>query len=671
MFISHPDFCELEPINIFHKEFDDEGNLLFDRHDSSNHIYSLHPKNLYNKHIIYRKKTSLPHFKKAILKITADDYYKLYINGKFVTEGPASGYHSAYYYNEIDISSYLCGGENTFAVHNFYQGLINRVWVSGDLRQMLWCELWLDGTLFFESDESWKCKYHTGYSQIGTFGYETNFAECYDASSEDAKFYESDFDDSEFVYARKNKLGGWNLVKQSTRQLDIYELSPEKTENIDGGVRIYFPTEAVGMLKFSAKGKRGDEIILRYGEELNSDDSVRFDMRCNCLYEEKMILSGKDDLLMQYDYKAFRYAEILYPKDCEVRDIKMRVRHYPFEQKYFYKTENEKLRAVLDLCINTVKYSTQERFLDCPTREKGAYLGDLMVSGRSHATLTGDLTLLKHALKNFTDSAFICKGLMACSCGSLMQEIADYSLEFPAILAWIYSIDGDKDFLKEYAPFAFGVYDYYKKYENSDGLLDRVIEWNLVDWPSNLRDGYDFPLTRPVGYGEHNVINALWYGLKCAMEEIYSIIGEEYDFGTEKTKKAFINTFYNEEIGLFVDARGSLHSSVHSSIFPLLFEIGTEDSELKSRLVSRIKEKRLTSMGVYMAYFALAALKKAGESALCEELCIDDGAWLNMIREGATLTFEAWGKDQKWNTSLCHPWATAPLIIFSDTVRPY
>ena len=76
-------------------------------------------------------------------------------------------------------------------------------------------------------------------------------------------------------------------------------------------------------------------------------------------------------------------------------------------------------------------------------------------------------------------------------------------------------------------------------------------------------------------------------------------------------------------------------------------------------------------MGVYPAYFALAALKLAGERELCLELATDSGAWLNMISEGATMTFEAWGKDQKWNTSLCHPWAVAPLIIFADGVSPY
>ena len=76
-------------------------------------------------------------------------------------------------------------------------------------------------------------------------------------------------------------------------------------------------------------------------------------------------------------------------------------------------------------------------------------------------------------------------------------------------------------------------------------------------------------------------------------------------------------------------------------------------------------------MGVYTAYFALAALKRVGEYQLCHELATDDGAWLNMIADEATMTLEAWGKDQKWNTSFCHPWAVAPLIIFADKISPY
>ena len=76
-------------------------------------------------------------------------------------------------------------------------------------------------------------------------------------------------------------------------------------------------------------------------------------------------------------------------------------------------------------------------------------------------------------------------------------------------------------------------------------------------------------------------------------------------------------------------------------------------------------------MGVYMTYFTMAGLMRVGKRELCHELTTDPGAWLNMIAEGATTTFEAWGKDQKWNTSLCHPWAAAPAIVFAENVRPY
>jgi hypothetical protein len=377
-------------------------------------------------------------------------------------------------------------------------------------------------------------------------------------------------------------------------------------------------------------------------------------------------------VLHQFDYKAFRYAELIFPQGVEIADVWMEVRHYPYEKRYEYTTDNKNLQKVLDLCENTVKFGTQEHYIDCPTREKGAYLGDMMVSGRAHAILTADTTLLKQVAENFARTSFICPGLMAVSGCAYMQEIADYSLEYPALLAWIYSVDGDLNFLRRMEPFATGLYEHFRQFENPDGLLEKVTDkWNLVDWPANLRDGYDFPLTNPIGEGLHNVINALWYGLKLAMGEIYEILGKSADLGAGQTKSAFLKTFYRPEIGLFADSVLSDHTAVHSQIFPLLFGIGCEDEELKNRLVEFIASKKLTSMGVYMAYFALAALKKAGEGALCEALATDEGAWLNMLAEGATVTFEAWGKEQKWNTSLFHPWATAPLIVFCDEVRPY
>ena len=671
MFISHPDFYNLKPIDVYHVELDEEGRDVYDRTDPNDPITAAHPDTLRNKHIIYRKIAALPKFERATMRISADDYYKLYVNGRFVAEGPTAGYPEAYFYNEIDLTDHLSEGENIIAVHCYYQGLINRVWVSADLRHMLWCELYLDGEKALESDETFKCAYHTGYTECGMLGYETVYNECYDAGSAEVGFMRLDFDDSRFCYAKAHAHPSWTLIPQPTLMLDTYDVLPESTKPIDGGLRLSFSTEAVGTLAFSARGSCGDEVIVRYGEELNPDGSVRFAMRCNCRCEERMILSGDTDELMQYDYKAFRYAEIIYPDTVSISNVRMRVRHYPYTEKFKYSADNEKLNAVLSLCKNTIKYSTQDKFQDCPVREKGTYLGDLMVSGRAQAILTGDFTMLKHAVRGFIESEMISGSLMAVSRSSFMQQIADYSLVLPALLNWMYREEGDISFLTECEPCVSRMYDYYRRYERPDGLLESVHEWNMVDWPTNLRDGYAFPLTKPIGPGVHNVINALWYGTKLAMAEMYSTLGKTRDFEAEKTKNAYISAFYNKKTARYTDSPDTEHSAVHSSVFALLFGIGTENEDVKRSLIEHIRSKRLTSMGVYTAYYALAALKLSGEYDLCLELATDDGTWLNMISEGATMTYEAWGKDQKWNTSLCHPWAVAPLIVFADGVSVY
>ena len=657
-FICHKDFENLKPIDVFHKEL-------------SPNPAEKHAESLCNRHTLFRKKVVLEKASKAILKITADDYFKLYINGVYVTQGPPPSYPNHYYFMEIDVTPFLKEGVNTFAVHNYYQGLINRVWVSGDLRSMFWCELYLDGKVALVSDESWLTATHTGYSSCGIIGYETAFAERYDSSAKEVGFEKELFDDSQWQPASIYKQTDYILQKFPIQPLSVYLKKPIYTERKGEVLFVDFGQEMVGYLRAKAKGKQGDKVLLRFGEELNPDGSVRFDMRCNCRYEEEWILSGKEDVLDQFDYKAFRYCEIMIPDGASVCDVEMQVRHYPYEKKAVYETDNEQLRKVLQLCENTIKYGTQEVFVDCPTREKGQYLGDVCVSGRAQCVLTGDTTLIKKAIIDFCGSAFICKGVMAVSTSSFMQEIADYSLLLPALILWVYKRDNDKDFLRLTFPYITGVYEYFMQYSQEDGLIEGVKEkWNLVDWPDNLRDGYNFPLTKPIGYGKHNVLNAFWIGFLKAYQDICEILGEAVNIAIDNVEKSFINAFYNKETGLYCDSTQKTHSAVHSNVLPLLFDIGMSETK-ERKIVEYICQKKLTSMGVYMAYFTLAALMKHGEREKAELLATDKGAWLNMLEEGATTTFEAWGKNQKWNTSLFHPWATAPLIVFAKDTEVY
>lgn len=656
-FICHPDFASAKPVDVFHKETQAKNcnsDIKFQ-----------------NRHILFRRKFSLGKFTKAVVRVTADDYFKLYINGKYVVQGPPPGYPQKYYYMELDVSEFLCEGENVLAAHCYYQGLVNHVWISADMRETFWLELLLDGKEALCSDENFKCAEHTGYTAMGTFGYDTAFAERYDSSSREVGFESPDFDDGYWDNAAIYRHADYNLVPSPIKPLDVYFVAPKIKTMRRNTLFLDFGQEMTGYLYAEAQGKKGDKIVIRAAEELNEDKSVRFDMRCNCRYEEEWVLSGGTDALDQFDYKAFRYAEIVLPEGVQIKKAGMLVRHYPFAARRYHSVKDDKLKQVLNLCENTIKYGVQEAYLDCMTREKGQYLGDLAVSGRAHAVLTGDTSLLKKALMDFCTSTFVCKGMLAVTTSTRNQEIADYSLLFAALVLWVYSVDEDIEFLKACEPYATGIYEYFKGYECTDGLIGGVKDkWNLVDWPDNLRDGYDFPLTNPVGEGEHNVLNALYIGTIKALNEIYAILGKPA-IDVEGYIQAFKNAFYCESSGLFCDSRTKKHSAVHSNILPLLFGIGTDDEALKRRMINLITNKKLTSMGVYMAYFALAALVVSGEKEKAIALATDQNAWLNMIKQGATTTFEAWGKEQKWNTSLFHPWAVAPIVVFNDLRRVY
>lgn len=650
--ITHIDFHNLEPICVFHKDIDKKE---ID-----------HEEEYKNKHILFRKKVVLDDFDNVVVRISADDYYKLYINGRFVTQGPAPGYNFNYYYNEIDVSDFLVKGENTIAVHTYYQGLVNRVWVSCDKRHGLVFDMYADDKLVCESDESWKCTYHTGYTECGKFGYDTQYAECYYAGAPECGFENVDYNDSSWENAVYKVNPDYTLVPQPTKQLDIYDVKAPVIQKNDEGYFVDFGFEAVGYIKFRASGKDGDTIIMRYGEELNDDGTVRWKMRCCCNYEERFVLSGKGyDTLYQYDYKAFRYAQLIIPEGAMIDEdsIVFTVRHYPFVEVKHYTGDNETLAKIYKLCSDTIKYGVQEVFMDCAHREKGQYLGDVTISGLAHMMLSGDASMIIKALDNYCQSSFICKGLMTVAPSSFMQEIADYSLQFPFQVLTVYNYTKDIDFLKRMYPFVMNVYEYFKTYRRSNGLIESVKDkWNLVDWPMDLRDGYEFELPTIIGEGFHNVINGFYLAMLKHIDEIRAILGEDPLGVTEETEKGYIDMFLDKNQGLFVDSEGSRHASYQSNVLALFADVNVDEA-VKSKMIKHIENKTLCSGGTYMSFFALYSLKREGEMQLVEKLICDENAWLAMIAKGATTCFEVWNVEQKWNASLFHPWSSCPAII--------
>lgn len=653
--ISDEVLCAREPRNIFHRQLN---KIKFPKDEHA------------NSHVLFRKKFLLNRTpEEAEIYISADDYYKLYINGRFVGQGPAPAYHHCYNYNVIDVSSFLSEGENVIAVHTYYQGLINRVWQSGDFRHGLLLDLTVDGETVVASDESFLTHPHTAYTDMGEVGYHTQFLERYDSRAREVDFFASDFDDSSWNTAKINQFDDHGMVEQTTKLLEFERIEPLSVSQKEGHMILDFGGIYVGYLSAKAMGKSGDVITLYAAQELNEDGSVRHAMRCNCDYTEEWILSGGMDVLNQFDFKSFRYAELVIPEGVAVEEICLIARHYPFTQKRNLRkelAENERARRIFELCVRSQRVGVQETIQDCMDREKGFYLGDGCYSVFANYLLTDDDSMTRKLIDDAFASSFITEGLVTCMDCSFMQEIAEFPLILADLVLWHYRLSGDKAYLKENYAKIQRVLNCYRDSYEKDGLLRDLDRWCVVEWPQNFRDGYAVSIKEgEICHEPHISINAYYYRAVCCLNKMAKELGEKPYRDEKALQKAILEAFYDGEKHIFYDGVESRHVSLPGNVFSYAFEL-VKDAEFDQNFLSLLEEKGADQTFLFTSFPLLCRWAREGNQEATKKLILHEGTWSRMLREDATTTFEGWGKDCKWNTSLFHMTMSAVAMFMLD-----
>ena len=653
--ISNETFANLCARNVFHRQLE-KVSL-----DCSEHR---------NQHVLFRKSFHIDRdFSSAKIYISADDYYKLYINGRFVAQGPSPSYHFQYNYNEIDISEFLVCGDNLIAVHTLYQGLINRVWQSGDLRHGLICDIVVDHSVVLSSDESFKVREHSGYSEMGMCGYQTQFLERYDSRAGEVDFEKVDFDDSEWSFAEECHFDDHAMAKQNSHMLEFERISPQKV-SVNGNRILYdFGANYVGYLSVRAKGCCGDVITVRCAQELNEDGTLRFYLRANCKYEEEWILSGREDVLDWFDYKAFRYAELEIPDSVDIKDVVFLIRHYPFDLKAKLKkeyTDSDDLRRIWELCVHTQRYGVQEVIQDCMEREKGFYLGDGCYTALTNMILTKDDSMVRKLIDDAFSSSFITETLVTCMDCSFMQEIAEYPLIMVALVLWHYRMTNDKEYLRSNYPKVVHLLEAYRRDYEKEGLLRDLDKWCVVEWPKNFQHNYDVDIREgQVCKTAHISINAYYlYAIRIA-NVIAKVLDIEPYRDEELLLSAFDKAFYDSEKDLFRDGENSDHISLVGNSFAYGFDL-CPNAECKGNILKLIDEHGIDSLSFFCTFPILMRFAKDGESDRMNAALLNEGAWKRMLKEDATTTFEGWGKDTKWNTSLFHLTMSYVALFLAD-----
>ncbi len=624
---------------------------------------------------------------RAVLSVTATSpeptrqyVYNMYVNGNLVGVGP-SRYGKTpdgqvvLYYNTYDVTKLLAAGDNCLSSINYttsgraflsqltlyYKDGTSEI-VSNSARDAEnWCALPADDV--FGMDNS-----------IGT-NYFLAHANNINASLYPFGFGKVGFDDNSWsdIFVGVNIDEGMILQPSQTDNFSRYEttdkVSVSKLSN--GDTVIDLGGEIIGGIRFTVELPTAATVKVYYGEQLNSDGSVKYKMLTGNVYQETWQLMAGKQTIETIDMLAYRYVQISgCPVDITPDMVQgLEVRAAFDDEASDFTSDNAMLNDIYDLMKRTIKMTTQDLFVDSQSRERLAYEGDLIINLLAAYAFGND-----YSIGRFSNEYLMTHRTWP----------AEYYL-FSAISAMDdYMTTGDSASLNAY-------YDVLKTrvftefFDEDIGLLtsgtsapSSVENSVLIDWPHIERDGYDTSVKF------NTVLNAVAVGSYEALAQMAELTGhtadaEEYIYLAETIKEAMIEKLYNEETGAFADGllkdgQASDHYAQHATAYALAFGI-YEDQDMADAMAQAVTTPCEIRMSVYGSFFLLKGLYESGNGALANKLLLNDddseGArtWAYMLYNlGATITAEAWNSTNKTNMTLSHPWGAAPAYAIMNGI---
>ena len=200
---------------------------------------------------------------------------------------------------------------------------------------------------------------------------------------------------------------------------------------------------------------------------------------------DRYILKGGRQKIENITPKGGRYVEIHLIGDSDAIEF----HSCRFIQRTYYNVIRGAFTCDDDL-INkiwltgavTLQSCAEDAIIDNPTRERGEWTGDAVSAPLNIiAAAFGDFGLIKRALKH---SAY-CASPDGCIAGMSPGEaiyVSTYALQWVTGCYEYFTNTGDRKFLTEMYPYAKSNLDYFFSHFKKSTGLDREIYWTFIDW---------------------------------------------------------------------------------------------------------------------------------------------------------------------------------------------
>lgn len=648
-----------------------------------------------------------------IIHVSADNRYKLYINEKLVSMGPARGDIAHWNFETIDIAPYLNAGKNIVAA---------QVWNEGEFKPEAQISyktgfILQGGTsaeTILNTNASWLCEKDNSYAPL-RFNvrayYVAGAGEIRNMALHPKGWQSVAFDDSKWQKAKqigsgvpKNILGafgtmsGWMLVPSIIPQMEMNDERLQKVASVGGNFsipsgfpdqkkEIVFPakssikiildqsylTNAYPNIEFS--GGKDASISLSYAEAL----FAKFPAKGNRNDIQGKSFLGRTDSLVSdgtnnqkftsLTYRTYRYLQLTITTQSEaltLHDIYGTFTGYPFKMNANLTTSNGEISKMLEIGWRTARLCATETYMDCPYYEQLQYIGDGRIQALVSLYNSGDDRLVKNAI-NLMDFSRQPEGVTLSRHPSYTpQFIPTFSLWYIGMLQDYARYGSDMNFVKSKIGGVRQIIDYFKSYQQADGSLKSVPQWMFTDWVDNAKD-WRAGIGPMSANGTSAVLDLqlLWaYQVAADLENKLGnpAFASQYQTAIGVLKKTIRNKYWDGGKKLFADREEKDVFSQHTNSLAILTGIISpqEASQIANQLIGN---DQLAPASIYFKYYLHQALIKAGQGN-------DYLKWLDKWRENIQQGLTTWAEisDVDKTRSDCHAWGSSPNIEFYRTI---
>ena len=350
------------------------------------------------------------------------------------------------------------------------------------------------------------------------------------------------YKEEEMDYASHREIGKIDPFGQTnvSESANIISLSADTYADID------FPCNTTGIFEFDLEAEDDGELFILFDEILLAGQVRPYRMGLSGLITV-MTKAGKYHLSCAMPH-TMKYARIM-ARGASMTVKGLRLHHIAFPEtaiKASFAGSDEAMRRIYDAAIETYRANAVDIYMDCPSRERAGWLCDSFFTARVEYALTGRSTLERAFLQNFIlpeSFEYIPQGMLPMCYPSDHYDaiyIPNWAMWYAVELCEYFARTGDREFVEGAKEKMYALMDFFKKYENEYGLLEKLESWVFLEWSKSNE------LTQDVSFAS----NMLYAYMLDGLGKLY---GDEALIQKAAALRRVINEMAMTESGFFCD----------------------------------------------------------------------------------------------------------------------